>query len=780
MTLKISRNSILVSYKLNKLNLDLICEYNKSAKGNITVKQYDKMTVIDQWIRLRYAPMWNEANFIVKENGKELYGSFTIDLNDYKPDKVYKFWIDVICERDNNNDLEFEIGVLWERSNKDYHKSDTEFTDSLKRKLPDRVDIMNENTENDFIKKMKAELLNQINFEKSILSEYYSEKEVLSQVNYKYNFIVTKETSGMGKLDSDDLKEFNSKVLDSKLDDEMDKLYYEFTTPTKHVLDNKSNESNNIFDKAAVLLLWKTLVRRNNQLYGVENQDADYGFNLRNFIVTLVLMSKITVGQKLDLLYEIFDWDDGEGDGIDSKSIQLMLSTVMARNLQYVPSNQINNMVELLFEGEASWITSCVYTSFNPNKGHLVPFDYAVKGIKLQSNKEYYDDQDEGLIESIDLTGAFREILWKYHRFFGNKCLCFHPQYSPFRDLQQVLKLTKYDIILPHRRNWENVLWIVYISNGIKRVFTAFYDDNHQLISVGEDDRTDENNFKGVEKILNEMKYFCSIENNPKVIPKEQFMFKSLNVPYYTDFMRSETIMRWLDLTDIIEDESIPLDRPLYIHLFDSKGKVMITCEFSSAVDPKIDPGLTHKLVDNSQIGNYIGLNKGVVVIRMSSAFKGSTLNDIEERLRMGIKLIKAEYKLNHKEIESLEFDLFAWDFKSKGGNDVPLKRNIELEDVINKNGYEFVYFTVNRISVLERNPDLKKSGVTNDYDCYCLLEEIGSTNQWVQWKIHGRNKDKFIVELKTRIGFKILKNREDLLLSKIEMQKYEEKYFVE
>lgn len=75
-------------------------------------------------------------------------------------------------------------------------------------------------------------------------------------------------------------------------------------------------------------------------------------------MVTLILMSKITVGQKLDLLYEIFDWDDGEGDGIDSKSIKLMLSTVMARNLQYVPSNQINNMVELLFEDESSCITS--------------------------------------------------------------------------------------------------------------------------------------------------------------------------------------------------------------------------------------------------------------------------------------------------------------------------------------------------------------------------------------------------------------------------------------
>lgn len=121
------------------------------------------------------------------------------------------------------------------------------------------------------------------------------------------------------------------------------------------------------------------------------------------------------------------------------------------------------------------------------------------------------------------------------------------------------------------------MLCIVYITNGVKRVFTAFYDENHQLIGVGDDDQTDGDNFKGVEKILNEMKYFCNIENYPKVIAKEQFMYKSFNVPYYTDFMRSETIMRCIDLDDIMEDESVPLDSPLYVHLYDSKGKVMVT-----------------------------------------------------------------------------------------------------------------------------------------------------------------------------------------------------------
>lgn len=192
-----------------------------------------------------------------------------------------------------------------------------------------------------------------------------------------------------------------------------------------------------------------------------------------------------------------------------------------------------------------------------------------------------------------------------------------------------------------------------------------------------------------------------------------------------------------------------------------------------------MDPGLTQMLIDNNQIGNYIGLNKGVVIIRMSAAYKNLTLNDIEERVRMGVRLIKAEYSVNNKEMESLEFDLFAWDFKRKGADDVPLRRSIQLEDVMTKYGNELVYFAVNKVSVINRSPDPIKAGVVDEFDCYCLLEEIGSTNQWVPCKIHSKKKDQFVVELKIRTGFTMRKDRKDLLLSKIEMQKYEEKYFV-
>lgn len=70
------------------------------------------------------------------------------------------------------------------------------------------MDILNEANLNDFVKKMKSDLLKQIDFEQSILAEYYSEEEIKLILNDKYNFIITKENFEMGRIDFEDLKEF--------------------------------------------------------------------------------------------------------------------------------------------------------------------------------------------------------------------------------------------------------------------------------------------------------------------------------------------------------------------------------------------------------------------------------------------------------------------------------------------------------------------------------------------------------------------------------------------
>lgn len=73
-------------------------------------------------------------------------------------------------------------------------------------------------------------------------------------------------------------------------------------------------------------------------------------FSLRNFIVSLVLMSHCTVNEKFDVLYDLFDWNDGVADGLDMNAMFLLIKTIFERNLYYWPSHELFNLVEMAFD----------------------------------------------------------------------------------------------------------------------------------------------------------------------------------------------------------------------------------------------------------------------------------------------------------------------------------------------------------------------------------------------------------------------------------------------
>lgn len=44
--------------------------------------------------------------------------------------------------------------------------------------------------------------------------------------------------------------------------------------------------------------------------------ENEVAFSVRKFLTSSVLMSNSTVKEKLDILYDIFDWADGTSDGV--------------------------------------------------------------------------------------------------------------------------------------------------------------------------------------------------------------------------------------------------------------------------------------------------------------------------------------------------------------------------------------------------------------------------------------------------------------------------------
>ena len=79
-------------------------------------------------------------------------------------------------------------------------------------------------------------------------------------------------------------------------------------------------------------------------------------FSLRNFLVSLVLMSHCTINEKFDILYDLFDWNDGVSDGLDMNSSFLLIKTIFERNLYYWPSHELYNLVEMSFDLSVSGI----------------------------------------------------------------------------------------------------------------------------------------------------------------------------------------------------------------------------------------------------------------------------------------------------------------------------------------------------------------------------------------------------------------------------------------
>ena len=150
---------------------------------------------------------------------------------------------------------------------------------------------------------------------------------------------------------------------------------------------------------------------------------AKIPFSLRNFLVSLVLMSHCTIKEKFDILYDLFDWNDGVSDGLDMNSIFLLIKTIFERNLYYWPSHELFNLVEMSFDLGVSGIYQAFWTQSKKQDQPTVKLREVLGLQKI----EY------GL--SIDVTEEVQETLNSYQRMFGNKIIDFNHDSSAFRSL---------------------------------------------------------------------------------------------------------------------------------------------------------------------------------------------------------------------------------------------------------------------------------------------------------------------------------------------------------
>jgi hypothetical protein len=73
-------------------------------------------------------------------------------------------------------------------------------------------------------------------------------------------------------------------------------------------------------------------------------------------------MSHTTVHQKLDILFDMFDWVDGHADGIKASIAFDIIQTILQRSLCFLPSHELFNIVEYLFGGSISMVQKAYWT----------------------------------------------------------------------------------------------------------------------------------------------------------------------------------------------------------------------------------------------------------------------------------------------------------------------------------------------------------------------------------------------------------------------------------
>ena len=93
-----------------------------------------------------------------------------------------------------------------------------------------------------------------------------------------------------------------------------------------------------------------------------EALEGDVTFSLRSFITSLVLMSSCTVNEKVGILFDLFDWVDGTGDGNMPSQIFELVQTIFERNLYFWPTHELYNQIEKIFGGSVAMVYKAYWT----------------------------------------------------------------------------------------------------------------------------------------------------------------------------------------------------------------------------------------------------------------------------------------------------------------------------------------------------------------------------------------------------------------------------------
>lgn len=160
---------------------------------------------------------------------------------------------------------------------------------------------------------------------------------------------------------------------------------------------------------------------------------------------SVLFQSPVTVKEKLDVMYDIANMCNKFVDGIDIHSATMIFSTVLRHHLVYLPFNELQNLVEQVFnQGEVCGVVAAYWTrKMAPEVKYDIARDAESGFIALEDFLgQTIDAKDISRYQTIDLTREFQETFLMYQNLYGNKVLDFNDVSSPFTQLNQIFAST--------------------------------------------------------------------------------------------------------------------------------------------------------------------------------------------------------------------------------------------------------------------------------------------------------------------------------------------------
>ena len=73
-------------------------------------------------------------------------------------------------------------------------------------------------------------------------------------------------------------------------------------------------------------------------------------------------MSGCTVNEKVGILFDLYDWVDGTGDGNMPGQVFELVQTIFERNLYFWPTHELYNQLEKVFSGSVAMVYKAYWT----------------------------------------------------------------------------------------------------------------------------------------------------------------------------------------------------------------------------------------------------------------------------------------------------------------------------------------------------------------------------------------------------------------------------------